>query len=410
MRVLLHFDFFVILIFCSLYIVLPTLRSSHFITDTYSNTNKEPCKIEKTYSTPKTTRKDKAKERKKPKMSFFNELQAAGDKCKCVNYFLWAAFGFGIIKLTTFVLRFLSLIFDIFLLPSTDYSKYGAGKGSYCVITGASDGIGKEFARQMAAKKFNLLLVSRTLSKLEALKEELQKEFGVTVKVLAFDVSLDDNANYSLLQKTCEELPVTVLINNVGQSHSIPVPFLETEEKEMRDIITINNTATLLITQSVASSIIRQTSNGKTRGLILTMGSFGGLVPTPLLATYSGSKSFLQNWSSALAGELKPMNVDVEIVLSYLVTSAMSKIKRSSAMIPNPRSFVQSTLSSVGRRSGAQERFASVTPYWSHAIYHFIIEETVGVYSKLVNSINYGFHHSIRQRAIRKAQRQAKSQ
>ncbi|GCF00483.1 hypothetical protein ZYGM_000285 [Zygosaccharomyces mellis] len=343
-------------------------------------------------------------------MAFINELQAVGTKSKCANYFLWTAFGFGVVKLTTFVLRFLSLIFDMFLLPPTDYSKYGAGQGSYCVITGASDGIGKEFARQMAAKKFNLLLVSRTLSKLEALKEELQEKFGVTVRVLAFDVSLDDNANYASLQKVCNELPVTVLINNVGQSHSIPVPFLETEEKELRDIITINNTATLLITQSVASSIVRHASKGNTRGLILTMGSFGGLVPTPLLATYSGSKSFLQNWSSALAGELKPANVDVEIVLSYLVTSAMSKIKRSSVMIPNPQNFVKSTLSSVGRRSGAQERFANLTPYWSHALYHFIIEETLGVYSKLVNSINYGFHSSIRQRAIRKAQRMAKSQ
>lgn len=343
-------------------------------------------------------------------MAFINELQAVGERSKTANCLLWTAFGFGVIKLTTLVLRFLSLVFDVFLLPATDYSKYGAGKGSYCVITGASDGIGKEFARQMASKGFNILLVSRTLSKLETLKEELQKEFGITAKVLAFDVSTDASDNYSSLKKICEEVPVTVLINNVGQSHSIPVPFLETKEKELRDIITINNTATLLITQSVAPSIIREASRNNTRGLVLTMGSFGGLIPTPLLATYSGSKSFLQNWSNSLAGELKPSNVDVEIVLSYLVTSAMSKIKRSSVMIPDPKNFVKSTLASVGHRSGAQERSGSLTPYWSHAFYHFIIEETLGVYSRLVNAINHSMHSSIRQRAVRKAQRLAKSQ
>ena len=91
------------------------------------------------------------------------------------------------------------------------------------------------------------------------------------------------------------DLPVTILINNVGQSHSIPVPFLKTEKKELKDIITINTTATLRITQIVAPIIVSTVENPypkQLRGLILTMGSFGGLLPTPYLATYSGSKSF----------------------------------------------------------------------------------------------------------------------
>ncbi|AQZ14966.1 IFA38 (YBR159W) [Zygosaccharomyces parabailii] len=343
-------------------------------------------------------------------MSFLQELNAVAQRSKCVNYLLWGAFGFGIIKLTTLFLRVLALVFDLFILTPTNYAKYGAGKGFYCVVTGASDGIGKEFARQMAKRKFNLILVSRTLSKLEALQKDLTKDYGVDVKVLAFDASEDSSVNYVELQNICEKLPVTVLINNVGQSHSIPVPFLETEEKELRNIITINNTATVMITQSVAPTIVKNAATTGQRGLILTMGSFGGLIPTPLLATYSGSKSFLQGWSSALAGELKEKNVDVELILSYLVTSAMSKVKRSSAMIPNPKCFVRSTLSSVGRRCGAQERFATMTPFWSHALYHFVIEETLGVYSKSVNSINYCFHKSIRQRALRKAERMSKSQ
>lgn len=343
-------------------------------------------------------------------MNFVQELNAVAQSSKCANYLLWGAFGFGIIKLTTVCLRFLALMFDLFVLPPTDYAKYGAGKGGYCVVTGASDGIGKEFSRQMAQRKFNLILVSRTLSKLEALQKELTKDYGIDVKVLAFDASEDVGANYVALQQLCEDLPVTVLINNVGLSHSIPVPFLETQEEELRSIITINNTATLMITQSVAPTIVKNAAARGQRGLILTMGSFGGLIPTPLLATYSGSKSFLQGWSSALAGELKEKNVDVELILSYLVTSAMSKVKRSSAMIPNPKCFVHSALSSVGRRCGAQERFATLTPFWSHALYHFVIEETLGAYSKCVNSINYSFHKSIRQRALRKAARNAKSQ
>lgn len=342
--------------------------------------------------------------------SFIDQLDSLARRSKCANALLWSVFAFGVVKATTLVLRYFALVLDLFVLPPVSYAKYGAGKGKYCVITGASDGIGKEFAIQMARRKFNLVLISRTLSKLETLQKELQGKYGIEVKILSIDVSQDVPENYIAVREVCKGLPITVLINNVGQSHSIPVPFLKTEEKELRDIITINNTATLLFTQIITPTIIETASNSRCRGLILTMGSFGGLIPTPLLATYSGSKAFLQSWSNSLAGELKENNVDVELILSYLVTSSMSKVKRTSMMIPNPRNFVSSTLANVGRRCGAQERYGTITPYWSHALYHWVIEETVGVYSRMVNGINYTMHKSIRARALKKLERQQKSQ
>lgn len=338
-------------------------------------------------------------------------MEAVGERSKCINMLLWSVFGFGVLKATIFILRFMAFFFDLVILPPVDYTKYGANEGYYCVVTGASDGIGKEFATQMAKRGFNLVLISRTLSKLEALKRELVEKYKVEVKILSIDVAKDAQENYSSIKELCENLPISVLINNVGQSHSIPVPFLETEEEELRNIITINNTATLLITQIIAPIIIKTAmGSNKSRGLILTMGSFGGLIPTPLLATYSGSKAFLQNWSNSLAGELKEDKVDVQLVVSYLVTSSMSKIRKTSMLVPNPKSFVASTLRNVGRRCGAQDRFATITPFWSHGLYEFIIDETFGVYSKIVNQINYYFHKSIRIRALKKAARDAKKQ
>ncbi|EDO16490.1 hypothetical protein Kpol_513p6 [Vanderwaltozyma polyspora DSM 70294] len=344
--------------------------------------------------------------------SFMTQLEIVGNRSKCVNMLLWSIFGFGVLKATTLILRIMACFVDLFVLPPVNYSKYGSKNGNYCVITGASDGIGKEFAFQMAKRGFNLILISRTLSKLETLQKEISTKYNVKVEVLAIDVAKDSEDNYSAIKELCGKFPITALINNVGQSHSIPVPFLETDEDEMRRIITINNTATLMITQIIAPMIIKTTkeSSKKTRGLILTMGSFGGLIPTPLLATYSGSKAFLQSWSSSLAGELKEHNVDVELIISYLVTSSMSKIRKTSMMIPNPKTFVASTLRNIGRRCGAQERYATITPYWSHALYQLAIVEAVGVYSHLVNYINYVFHKSIRIRALKKAARDAKKQ
>ena len=218
------------------------------------------------------------------------------------------------------------------------------------------------------------------------------------------DFAANDDADYTKLKTAVSDLDVSILINNVGLSHSIPVPFAETEEKEMRDIITINCTGTLRVTQIVAPGMVK-----RHRGLILTMASFGGLLPTPLLATYSGSKAFLQQWSSALASELAPHGVKVQLVQSYLVTSAMSKIRRSSAMVPTPKQFVKAALGKIGRSGGAQGISGTSTPYWAHGLMHWAIDNlTPGRTNKYVIDVNKSMHEDIRKRALRKAERDAK--
>jgi len=217
------------------------------------------------------------------------------------------------------------------------------------------------------------------------------------------DFSKNDDGDYARLKALIDGLDVGILINNVGQSHSIPVPFLQTPKQEIKDIITINCAGTLKVTQIIAPGMVQ-----RKRGLILTMGSFGGLLPTPLLATYSGSKAFLQHWSVALAGELQGTGVDVEFVISYLVTTAMSKIRRSSALIPGPRTFVKAVLSKVGRSGGAQKMPFTSTPYWAHALMQWWLENTVGIWSTVGLNQNKKMHESIRVRALKKAERDAK--
>lgn len=283
--------------------------------------------------------------------------------------------------------------------------KYGP-KGTWAVVTGASDGMGKEYALQLANKGFNLVLVSRTASKLVTLAKEIETKCpSVKCQTLAMDFSRDDQADYAKLAALVKDLDVGILINNVGQSHAYPVPFTLTSEKEMRDIITINCMGTLEVTRIIAPKMQAQK-----RGLILTMGSFGGLLPTPLLATYSGSKAFLQQWSTSLGAELKKDNVDVNFVVSYLVASAMSKIRKPSATIPNPRNFVKATLAKINVAGGSRNVAYTSTPFWSHGIMQWWIENTVGLANKTTVGLNLKFHEDIRRRALRKIERDAKKQ
>ena len=218
------------------------------------------------------------------------------------------------------------------------------------------------------------------------------------------DFAANKDKDYTALKKLIDEAgDVATLVNNVGLSHSLPVPFAETPEQEVKDIITINCMATLRVTQLVAPGMIQ-----RHHGLILTMASFGGLLPTPLLATYSGSKAFLQQWSSALNSELQPHNVRVQLVQSYLVVSSMSKIRRASMLVPTPRQFVRAALGKIGRSGGAQGLLGTSTPYWAHAVMHWAIASFVGTSNWIVVAVNRRMHEDIRRRALKKAEREGK--
>ncbi|KAK3069454.1 hypothetical protein LTR53_012186 [Teratosphaeriaceae sp. CCFEE 6253] len=306
----------------------------------------------------------------------------------------------GVLWLSLKIFSFWRMIASLFISPGASLSKFGK-KGTWAVITGASDGIGKEYALQLAKKGFNVFLISRTQSKLDSLAAEVKKTYSVDAKTFAMDFAANDDNDYAHLAPFLAEHDISILINNVGLSHSIPVPFAETPEQEMRDIITVNCTGTLRITQLIAPGMIT-----RRRGLILTMASFGGILPTPLLATYSGSKAFLQQWSSALASELAPHGVRVQLVQSYLVTSAMSKIRRASALVPTPRRFVRAALGKIGRSGGAQGVSATSTPYWAHGLLHWaVVNLTPGAMNGYVIDVNRSMHEGIRKRALRKAER-----
>lgn len=262
--------------------------------------------------------------------------------------------------------------------------------------------MGKEYASQLAGKGFNLILASRTKNKLEDVAKAIKSKHSTTqIESLAIDFSKASDSDYQNLESLFTGKKIAILINNVGQSHSIPVPFDSTERQEMENIININCLATLRVTQLILPHMLPNK-----KGLILTMGSLGGLTPTPLLATYSGSKAFLQQWSSALASELQPQGITVHFVQAYLITSAMSKIKKASLIVPNERNFVRAALSKIGRRGGSVGYAYTGSPYWSHALVTWGITYVLGTMSKILIGVNHKMHVDIRKRALRKAERE----
>lgn len=268
-------------------------------------------------------------------------------------------------------------------------------------MTGASDGIGKQYALQLAKAGFNIILVSRTASKLESLSTEITSSNSqVRTEMLAMDFSQNQDSDYEKLAVLVKDKDIAILINNVGQSHEIPVPYAEGAEEEVRNIITTNCIGTLRVARLVLPGM-----SARRRGLVLTMGSFAGLLPTPLLATYSGSKGFLQNWSTALAAEVEELGITVYFVQAYIVTSAMSKVRRSTYLFPSEKDFVNSTLARIGNRCGSIGYAYSGTPWWSHALFAWYILTIGYPHGHYALSQNLTTHKAIRARALKKAER-----
>jgi len=228
-------------------------------------------------------------------------------------------------------------------------------------------------------------------------------------------------------------------VNNVGKSHAYPVYFAESEPSEISDIIAINVNATVRITRMVLPGMVKRyalvlahtttlcSSGARKNGLVLNIGSFSGIVPSPMLATYSGTKAFVDTFSTALAEEVKKHGVIVQCINPYFVVSRMteqpvlntdpflkvskmSKIRKPSVMIPTAAAFVRASLNKVGLSGGARfvGRPAGSAPYWSHSL----LEYYVGVLGWKQATVVYTheLHKSIRKRVDRKLAREAKAQ
>ncbi|KAF8129950.1 hypothetical protein EV363DRAFT_1219869 [Boletus edulis] len=316
-------------------------------------------------------------------------------------------FSVGVFTVARFLLKTSLVLAQTFVLPGKNLKKFGATKGAWAVITGASDGIGKEFALQLAAAGFNTLLVARNEAALTSVAAEIASKTAgkVEARIQLVDFAKNDPSALNALKSVVSGLDVGILVNNVGKSHTMPSYFVETAEQEIEDIVTINVNATLRVTHAVLPGMIQ-----RKRGLILNIGSFAGQVASPMLSTYSGTKAFLTTFTSALAEEVRSHNIIVQNLNTYFVATKMSKIKKSSMLVPTAATYVRSALSKVGLSCGAAltDRPGTTTPFWSHALVDYVIH-LVG-WKSLFISQSHKIMKDKRRRALRKLEREAKQQ
>jgi len=174
----------------------------------------------------------------------------------------------------------------------------------YSLITGASYGLGAEFARQLAFKGSNLILVARSKEKLEALSNELKQQFNIKILFIAAD--LTNNADIENIFKiiTDECIQINLLINNAGVGTT--GSFLSKDFAEYQTQMSLNNQALVNLTYKFLPNML-----SKKYGGIINIGSSVSFQPIPYMAIYAATKAFVLSFSEALGYELKDTNIRV---------------------------------------------------------------------------------------------------
>ncbi len=177
--------------------------------------------------------------------------------------------------------------------------------GEWAVVTGASSGIGAEFARALARQGCSVVLCARREERLQALAAELENSWQVASRVVAEDLSEPEGAER--LARAVSDLEVGVLVCCAGVGYSGRFSKLRTDR--LRALITLNCTAPVVLTSRILPGM-RQ----RGRGAVVVVGSVAGRQPLPLHAVYSASKAFDLLWGEALAVECEDEGIEVIVV------------------------------------------------------------------------------------------------
>ncbi|PCJ82560.1 MAG: hypothetical protein COA49_00400 [Bacteroidetes bacterium] len=173
---------------------------------------------------------------------------------------------------------------------------------SWGLITGASSGIGKQFAISLAARGLNIVLVARSKEKMLLIGKELVDKYDVAIKVIVADLASEVGID-TLISET-NDLEIGLLVNNVGREDSDH--FLKISTKEHVQTIVLNIQVPLLLTHHFGAKMVERKKGG-----IINMSSIVAFQGVPYVANYAGTKAYNLIFSEGIAAEFEKHNIDV---------------------------------------------------------------------------------------------------
>lgn len=258
----------------------------------------------------------------------------------------------GAVAIAGIIYKFLSSVW-IVLYPHILAKRLGhvidlKTLGKWAVITGATDGIGKSYAKQLAKRGLNVFLISRSEDKLQATADEIKKLTpNVEVKTLAIDFGKVNAKTYqTTIKDALKDLEIGVLVNNVGMSYTYPEQLLKIRgggPEFLDTMVSVNCLSAIQMTQLVLPEMV-----SRKKGAIINIASSLALSPAPYVTVYSASKAFVDYFTQGLRVEYSDSGVIFQVVYPFFVSTNMTGNVKKSFFTAVPDEFAASALNTVG--------------------------------------------------------------
>ncbi|HTS83452.1 MAG TPA: SDR family oxidoreductase [Myxococcaceae bacterium] len=226
--------------------------------------------------------------------------------------------------------------------------------GRTALVTGASSGLGEDFARLFAGDGVDLVLVARRRERLEALAAELRQR-NVSVHVISADLAVPEEVERVIRQVQGQGLEVEFLVNNAGLGNV--GAFSESTLSSQMTMVDVNVRALVRLTHAFLPGML-----SRRRGRVLNIGSTAGLQPGPYGAVYYATKAFVNSFTEALSHELKGTGVTATVSLPGATATEFASVAGSG----QTRLFRSGVMSSTEVARAAYRAMLRGTPFVVH--------------------------------------------
>ncbi len=209
--------------------------------------------------------------------------------------------------------------------------------GPWALVTGASSGIGKEFARQIAASGINVVLVARREGQLTELGRSIASDLSVQYRVIAMDLSQEGFIE-NLAERT-KDLDIGLVVSNAGTGN--PGEFLKLDRQLLHETLRLNTMAHLEVTHHFGLKLAE-----RRRGGLILVGAMGAENGIPWMANDGGAKAYVHSLGEALHYEFKPLGVYVTVLAAALTdTAVLEKFGLDAKTMPMKQMSVEQCVS-----------------------------------------------------------------
>ncbi|XP_074075399.1 very-long-chain 3-oxoacyl-CoA reductase-like [Macrotis lagotis] len=217
-------------------------------------------------------------------------------------------------------------------------------QGAWAVVTGATSGIGRSYAHELARRGLNIVLVSRDLSKLRREAEDIERHHGRETRIIQVDFT-GGLEIYEAVETALEGLDIGVLVNNVGMAFHTFLKLLNFKDagKCFTDLMNCNMLSVTQMTRIIMPQML-----ARRRGVIINISSEAGKLPVPYLTLYAATKAFINSFSQALAMEYQFSGITVQTLTPLIVSSNMTQLPAIKFFVKDSDDFVREALDTVG--------------------------------------------------------------